>query len=60
MNMGFLLCRCCGWTFRSDEDMPSSAMFQEPPYNWDPYNGYCLACWLMVDTRRKLPVPSLD
>jgi hypothetical protein len=60
MNMGSLLCRCCGFTFRTDEDFPNRETYLEPPYNWDPYNGYCSACWLMVDTGWKLSVPSLN
>jgi hypothetical protein len=37
-----LICRDCGNVYRSDE----GRQYTDPPYNWAPGNGYCLACWI--------------
>ncbi len=60
MSVSFLICRCCGDVFRSDEGSRYSVMvgagpwaemrtYADPPYDWHARHGYCLTCWLICD-----------
>jgi hypothetical protein len=47
-----LICRDCGNVYRSDEGEQSTVRgfelvyYTQPPYNYNPGNGYCLGCWI--------------
>jgi hypothetical protein len=40
-----LICRDCGNVYRSNE-AEEFMDYTQPPFNYDPGNGYCLACWI--------------
>ncbi len=60
MSAVILICRCCGEPYDRDEGIQHHTVvgcgpdgfgealtYEDPPYNYNPRHGYCLACFLV-------------